>query len=142
MNVQYLDHLNLSVANFDETVAWYGRVFGFELMEEDVQNGVRWGTLRAGEALLCVYEMPDRLPPDSDTRKTQEHHGIAHFGLRVADAKQWEETVEREGVEVLYGGAVDWPFSTSWYIVDPTGYEIEVAHWHAGASRFAREEAA
>ncbi len=31
MNLKNIDHLNLTVANFDETVAWYGRVFGFEL---------------------------------------------------------------------------------------------------------------
>src|SRR6185503_12235140 len=32
------DHLNLSVKDLDETIAWYGRVFGFAVAEEGV-----WG---------------------------------------------------------------------------------------------------
>lgn len=54
---------------------------------------------------------------------------MAHFGLRITDADEWLETVDREGLEVLYGGEVAWPHSTSWYLTDPTGYEIEVALW-------------
>jgi catechol 2,3-dioxygenase-like lactoylglutathione lyase family enzyme len=38
--IRQLDHLNLTVSHLDETVAWYGRVFGFVLVERDVQDGV------------------------------------------------------------------------------------------------------
>ena len=47
MEVRNIDHLNLAVGNFDETAAWYGRVFGFEKVEEGLQDGVRWGVIRA-----------------------------------------------------------------------------------------------
>jgi hypothetical protein len=54
---------------------------------------------------------------------------VAHFGLRITDAEAWLETLEREKVHVLYDGEIDWPHSRSWYIKDPTGYEIEVVLW-------------
>ena len=63
-------------------------------------------------------------------------HGLSHFGLRIQDRAAWEETVAREQVEVSYGGEVDWPHSSAWYVVDPTGYEIEVALWDDDAVAF------
>ena len=66
------------------------------------------------------------------------HHGPAHFGLRGVDRDAWEATLARERVPVGYGGAVRWPHSTSWYVTDPTGYEIEVACWDDDRVRFAK----
>ena len=129
MNVKGLDHINLSVGDFDETVAWYGRVFGFELVEDKVLDGVRWGVIRAADAMLCIYDHREFKFENKDDRLSRGVHGVSHFGLRVADREAWKETVEREGLHVLYGGPVRWPHSTAWYITDPTGYEIEVASW-------------
>ncbi len=134
MAVKHLDHLNLSVRSLAETVAWYGRVFGFEVVEQETpRHEAPWAILRAGEALLCCYEHPDRGVPDPEEHG---HHGVAHFGLRIDDRAAWEATVEREGVAVNYGGAVRWPHSTAWYVTDPTGYEIEVALWDDDRVRF------
>ena len=33
-------------------------------------------------------------------------------------------------------GAVAWPHATAWYVLDPTGYEIEVALWDDDVVRF------
>jgi len=136
MTVEALDHLNLSVDDFDATVAWYGRVFGFELVEEAVTDGVRWGVIRAGSALLCIYEHPGRRCLDRFGLAERGLHGLAHFGLRITDADAWLATVEREGVEILYGGEIHWPHSRAWYLKDPTGYEIEVACWDGGRIAF------
>lgn len=137
MQVKQLDHLNLSVEHFDATVDWYGRVFGFALVEEDVQEGVRWGVLRAGEAMLCIYEHPELTHHDADTvRADHALHGIAHFGLRITDPEGWAAIVEREGLKVRFGGPIRWPHSTAWYIHDPTGYEIEVAAWNGDRVAF------
>lgn len=125
-NVTQLDHLNLSVRDFDETAAWYGRVFDFTIVEQGVQDGVTWGVLRAGDAMLCIYEHPSRPAPD---RYDEARQHINHFGLRITDREAWEATIEREQLEVNYGGVVNWPHSTAWYVSDPTGYEIEVALW-------------
>jgi catechol-2,3-dioxygenase len=135
MNVKHLDHLNMSVADLAATRAWYARVFGFETVEQGVYEGRPWAILKSGEALLCLYEHTERKVPDPEVHG---HHGLSHFGLRITDRAAWDATLEREKVEVLYGGAVDWPHSTAWYVQDPTGNEIEVALWNEDRVSFAR----
>lgn len=124
-----LDHLNLTIKDLDETVAWYARVFGFEVVERDVQDGVPWAVLRAEDAMLCVYEYPERKHLDRFALGERGLHGMNHFSLRIEDVPEWQQIVERESLEVLYGGVVEWPHSRSWYIKDPTGNEIEVTCW-------------
>jgi len=129
MQLKNIDHLNLTVTDFDATVAWYRRVFGFELVEEDLQDDIRWGVIRQGDVMLCIYQYPDCRLEDRFALRKMGLHGINHFGLRITDGKAWEQTLAAENIEVLYDGPVRWPHSTSWYIVDPTGWEIEVALW-------------
>jgi catechol 2,3-dioxygenase-like lactoylglutathione lyase family enzyme len=133
MAVRHLDHLNMSVADLAKGEDWYRRVFGFERVEGGTYEGRPWAILRAGEALLCLYEHAERRDPDPEEHG---HHGLSHFGLRITDRAAWEKTVERERVEVAYGGAHRWPHSTAWYVTDPTGYEIEVALWDEDRVRF------
>jgi catechol 2,3-dioxygenase-like lactoylglutathione lyase family enzyme len=137
--VKALDHLNLSVANLEASENWYRRVFGFERVEGGEIEGQPWAILKSGEALLCLYEHPERGVPDPEEHG---HHGLAHFGLRIVDREAWEATVKREGVKVDYGGAYRWPHSTAWYVEDPTGYTIEVAHWDTDTVRFDPQPAA
>ena len=129
MKIRNLDHVNVTVRNFDETVDWYRRVFGFELVEDKVTDRVRWGVIRSGDAMLCIYEHPHRQYLDRFKLKDRDLHGMAHFGFRITDADEWLETVERENIRILYDGEIAWPHSRSWYINDPTGYEIEVVLW-------------
>src|SRR5262245_48511768 len=130
MQTVRFDHLNLSVRDFDESVAWYGRVFDFALVEEGVWDGVRWGILRSGkgtgDAMLCVYHHPDYAFLDNDDLGRRRLHGIRHPGFRITDEAGWLETIAREGLDVE---EIVYPHSRSWYVYDPTGYEIEVASW-------------
>ena len=136
MTVKCIDHVNLTVADFDATAAWYGRVFGFEVVEEGDQDGNRWGVLRTGDSMLCIYEYPDCRLDDRHALRKAGLHGINHFGFRITDGPAWEMIVEREELDVLYGGPLHWPHSMSWYITDPTGWEIEVALWDADTVAF------
>ena len=129
MSVKQIDHLNLSVHDLEASVTWYGRVFGFERVEGGVSNGVPWAIVRSGDALLCLYEHPEREMLDGDALQEKRLHGLNHFALRITDPEAFEESARREGVTVRYGGVVDWPHSKAWYVLDPTGYEIEVALW-------------
>lgn len=130
MNVKHIDHINLSVADFDETVDWYRRIFGFELVEEALQDGIRWGVVKSGEAMLCIYEHPERQHLDRFKLGDRGLHGMAHFSLRISDEAEWLDIVEREKVPILYDGVIRWPHSLAWYVNDPTGYEIEVTLWN------------
>jgi len=140
MRVSNLDHLNLSVRDFDETVGWYGRVFGFELVEESTQaDGVRFGVLRSGDAMLCIYEHPDLEYEPCDRMRARGFHAICHFGLRFPPDQRddWEATVKRERLDLDYGGAIEYAHSTSWYVHDPTGWGIEVVVWDGDEPSFA-----
>jgi catechol 2,3-dioxygenase-like lactoylglutathione lyase family enzyme len=136
MTVKHLDHLNLSVRNFEETAIWYRRVFGFEIVESGLWRGRPWGVLKSGEALLCVYQDPDRNFIDGNVLQSSRLHGVNHFALRITEQAEWEETVIRENLPIEYDGRVTWPNSTSWYVKDPTGYEIEVVYWNDAKATF------
>jgi len=129
MPVKQLDHLNLTVRNFGESADWYSKIFGFKVVEKGLRNGKPWGVLRSGEALLCLYENPERQFVDGDELESRGLHGVNHFSFRIVDETLWKETVGRHGLRLEYGGAVRYPHSTSWYVLDPTGYEIEVVSW-------------
>lgn len=129
MNVKHLDHLNLSVSSFEETATWYHRVFGFEVVEKGLYQNRPWGVLKGGEAMLCIYEDPERQFLDSEKLGVERLHGLSHFALRISNSQHWEDVVIREEIKVDYGGAYRWPHSTSWYISEPTGYVIEVVLW-------------
>jgi len=119
------------VRDFDETADWYRRVFGFEVVEDKTDaEGTRWGVIRAGDALLCIYEHGELEFADCHEIRKRGLHSICHFALAIDDPESWRKTVERENIEMRFGGEVDWPHSTAWYIYDPTGWAIEVTHWH------------
>jgi catechol 2,3-dioxygenase-like lactoylglutathione lyase family enzyme len=137
MDVAGFDHLNLTVRDFEESVAWYRRLFRFELVEEGVREGIRWGILRSrggrGGAMLAIYERPELGTADPEAPGGLPVHRVRHFGLRIDDPAEWRRLLERES---LPSEECSWPHSTSWYVNDPTGYEIEVAHWKDGQIRF------
>jgi len=135
MNHIAFDHINLTVRNFEESVDWYGRVFGFELVERGTDDEGPWGVIRSGSSMLCIYERRCRKSADEDSNK-DHFHRLNHFGIRVEDRPAWEATIEREAIHPHYGGAIRYPHSTSWYVSDPTGHAIEVSSWDSGEVRF------
>lgn len=136
MSVKQLDHLNLSVTDLEESERWYRRIFGFEVQERGMYRGRPWSIIKSGEAMLCLYEHPDFTFVDSAELHERKEHALSHFSLRIEDPEAFAALLEREQVPVSYGGAVDWPHSTSWYVNDPTGWEIEVSAWDADTIRF------
>jgi len=138
--ISNLDHLNLSVKNLEETAKWYQRIFGFEIVEKGLQKGVPWGVIKSGDAMLCIYQHPEYSFMAGDDLERRKTHGLSHFALKVTDLKEWKSVMERENIKVSYGGAIKWKNSTSWYVNDPTGYEIEVVFWHTGSPIFDVED--
>jgi len=133
--IKQIDHLNMSVENLEESLDWYQRVFGFEPVEYGERETGRWAITRSGDAMLCLYEW--RLDAVESPFKKAPRHGINHFAIRISDIDEWNEVIVRENVEIGFGADIRYPHSTSWYVVDPTGYEIEVVHWDDDVIRFA-----
>jgi len=124
LNATSIDHVNMKVKNLEKSVEFYKNLFGFEIKQEENANKLDAPSKIIGNNTikLCLYEVPDMSPEG----------GIAHFGFNIANFNQVIEKCKELGVEVLYGGIVDWERSKSVYIVDPSGYEIELGEISGG----------
>lgn len=130
------DHINLTVRNYREAVEWYGKVFGFIPVEEGLNGGEPWGTLRSGDSMLCIYQSPERTHIGNSSGDEDRLHHVYHFGIRLTDEKKWAEIVRSEKLETFYGSPIRYPHSKSWYVKDPTGQMIEVSFWDEDRVRF------
>lgn len=131
-SIAKLDHINFTVNNLQESITWYQKVFHFELVESGRSaKGKRWGILKSGDSMLAITEYPEK-----KVYEGEEFHQSYHFGLRLDDAKEWQEKIDKYQLKTYYMSPVKYPHSTSWYVKDPTGNEIEVAIWKNNEIRF------
>jgi catechol-2,3-dioxygenase len=124
--ISSLDHLNLSIPNFHATVLWYKQVLGFEEVEGGIQGSQPWTILRAGDALLCLYE----------AQEERADGAMNHIGLRITDRVALEAALAEHKIPVQYGGAYEHPHSTAFYVSDPAGNTLELAVWDQDQIQF------
>jgi len=117
-----IDHLNLEVINLKETVSFYKEVFGFEVKKEQPDEDSQ--IIGNDKVKLCLYE----------NKNMQQYvkRGFAHFGLHIQNFEDVIKKCEDMGLEIYYGGQLDWENSSSIYIQDPNGYEIELSRNFGG----------
>ena len=125
LNATSIDHINMKVKNLEQSVKFYTGLFGFETRQEFNPNKADMPSKIIGNdsIKLCMYEVPDMLPVGG---------GIEHFGFSITNFDQTIQRCKEFGAEVLYGGVVDWESSRSVYIVDPSGYEVELSEVPGG----------
>lgn len=119
-----IDHVNMKVKNLEKSVEFYQNLFGFEVKQEENPNKTDVPSKIIGNDTikLCLYEVPEMSPEG----------GIAHFGFNISNFDEIITKCKDLGVEILYGGTIDWEKSKSVYIVDPSGYEIELGQVSGG----------
>ena len=120
-----IDHINMNVKNLDESIAFYKNLFGFEIRKDDnSQNKLDAPSKIIGNdsIKLCLYEVSDMSPKG----------GIAHFGFSIENFDDILQKCREFDVQVLYDGPIDWEKSSSIYIVDPSGYELELSQISGG----------
>jgi len=124
INPVLIDHINMKVKNLSESIKFYNDLFGFVIKKEENSNKSDLPSKIIGNdsIKLCLYEIPDMNPEG----------GIAHFGFYVSNFKEVLEKCKMLGVQVLYGGIIEWEKSKSVYILDPNGYEIELSEISGG----------
>ena len=102
-----INHVALEVGDIDEALAFYGRLFGFELRG---RHGDHMAFVDAGDQFLA-FSAPRSQPPD-DGR---------HFGIVVDDKDAVRRALADNGVEVLPGRGLDF--------LDPWGNRIEIVQY-------------
>ncbi|HEU0241681.1 MAG TPA: methylmalonyl-CoA epimerase [Micromonosporaceae bacterium] len=102
-----IDHVGIAVADLDDAIAFYARVFGMTCVhvEENVEQGVR-------EAMLQVGTAPDGgrlqllapLTPESTIAKFLDRNGpgIQQLAYTVTDIDATSAALRSRGVRLLY----------------------------------------
>jgi catechol 2,3-dioxygenase-like lactoylglutathione lyase family enzyme len=112
-----------------ESLDFYSELFGFSTVEEgSSKDPYPWAIVRSGSAMLCLYQHP-KLEISPRFPEPPSNQEVRHFAFRIQDGARFERLCEQQGVPLLFGGPVRWPHSTSYYIQDPSGHQIEVVHW-------------
>ncbi|MEE9450397.1 MAG: VOC family protein [Ignavibacteriaceae bacterium] len=117
-----IDHLNLDVKNLDQSVEFYNKLFGFTVFKEQPEENSK--IIGNDHVKLCLYQR--------DEFDHFEKNGFNHFGLHIKNFEDVMQKCTELGIEVYYGGQLDWERSSSIYIKDPNGYEIELAKVFGG----------
>ena len=114
-----IDHINMSVKNLAESIAFYKELFGFTIKKDQPEEN---SAIIGNDTIkLCLYEVSD------DFQKG----GINHFGLHIKNFDAVMAKCEEMNITMLYGMLV-WKHSRSVYILDPSGHEIELAEVQGG----------
>ncbi len=102
-----INHVAIEVADVDEALAWYGRLFEFELRG---RAGVAMAFIDLGDQFI-VIAAGRKQPPDQGR----------HFGLVVDDKEAVRTALQRANVSVQASGAVDF--------LDPWGNHVQVVDY-------------
>src|SRR4051812_27896548 len=101
-----INHVALEVGDLDEALAFYGRLFSFEL--------------RGRTAGMAFIDLGDQFIALASGRRQPSDDG-RHFGLVVDDKAAVRRALEEAGVEVLPGRRLDF--------LDPWGNRVEVVQY-------------
>jgi lactoylglutathione lyase len=101
-----INHVALEVGDIDEALAFYGRIFDFELRG----RMARMAFIDIGDQFIAFAEGRSQSP---DERR--------HFGLVVDDREAVRTALQKEGVEILPGRGLDFR--------DPWGNQVQVVEY-------------
>lgn len=122
LNVSGMDHVNIEVISLKESVDFYNKLFGFEVLKEQPDQNSK--IIGNEKVKLCLYEIPEF--------KGYTKKGFHHFGFHIENFDDIIQKCTEMDIEIFYGGPLKWESSTSIYIKDPNGYEIELSEVFGG----------
>jgi catechol 2,3-dioxygenase-like lactoylglutathione lyase family enzyme len=102
-----VNHVALEVADIDEALDWYGRLFSFELRG---RSGSRAAFIDMGDQFIALM-----------AGRAQAPDGARHFGLVVDDKEAVRGKLRKEGVSVPGSGSLDFR--------DPWGNHVQVVDY-------------
>lgn len=102
-------HTGISVANLDESIAWYHKMFGFEVVSRNTQDAnpkMIFALLQRGDCFIELFQVADGKPlPEYRRDPTADLyvHGIKHFAFQVQDANAAAAALQAKGAEIALG---------------------------------------
>lgn len=123
IRLKRLGHVLLRVADLEQSRAFYSKLLGFEVMEEDPEHGGLFMALEGQAHTLDLFPAPDAQAP----RLTQGSVGVHHIAFQVDSEQALKDaylTLREQGVEIAR--AVDHVSQKSIYFRDPDGNLLEI----------------
>jgi methylmalonyl-CoA/ethylmalonyl-CoA epimerase len=102
-----VDHIGISVPDLDASIAWYGRMFGFELEMRQhlpiIPADIAF--LRRGDFRIELFQVegaaplpPERREPNLDLRT----HGNKHLCWRLEDVPATVACLRERGADIVF----------------------------------------
>jgi catechol-2,3-dioxygenase len=124
IKLQRLGHVLLRVADIERSKAFYSKLLGFEIVEEDPAHGGVFMTLGTSGHVLDLVPVDD---PQTAQPLTPNRIGVHHFAFEVDSYEALKNayfTLQEHGVEILR--AIDHVSQQSIYFCDPDGNRLEI----------------
>ena len=96
-------HVAISVANAEESAAWYSKMFGFKNVLKMNQDGMDIIHIQRADCYIELFQVKDSKPlPDyrRDPTKDLGVQGTVHFAFKVDDVKAVIKEIQAKGAEV------------------------------------------
>lgn len=127
LDINHIDHINLSVSDLEKSLRFYQDLFGLEVKERGDYAGKPYAIAGlGGKLMLAMYQA------DSLSNKGR----INHFGIHIGEFEKALKVLKENNVSTLYSdradGTVVYPNSRSVYVADPDGNEIELSEKFGG----------
>ena len=103
-----IDHVGIAVADLDEAIDYYRRVFGVRVVHQEVneEQGVREAMLAVGDSGSYIQLLAP-LTPDSTIATFLDRHGpgVQQIAYGVDDVESTSAELRAKGVRLLYDTA-------------------------------------
>ena len=129
IQINGVNHFAISVADLEESIAWYERVFGFKVLDrsEIPGTGVKVSHMQAPGFLLEIFCAANGNPLPEDRRIPNRDfltQGNKHISFGVPDAHILLDEFKALGVNIAFIAEVDGTYGV--FINDNTGNLIEI----------------
>jgi methylmalonyl-CoA/ethylmalonyl-CoA epimerase len=100
-----IDHVGVAVADIDEAIAFYEKIFGMRLAHREVneEQGVSEAMMAVGDSGSCIQLLAP-LTPESTIAKFLDRNGpgLQQLAYRVTDVEAVSAILRERGVRLLY----------------------------------------
>jgi lactoylglutathione lyase len=128
LKITKLLHTRMRVSDMDETIAFYTKVLGLEVLERKVSpRGSHLAFLRVPNSdeliELCSF------PPSGPVRVQED---LVHLAFQVEDLDATIGALQQQGIRITDGPTTTSSGSRFIFIDAPDGYEVELIERRAG----------
>ena len=124
-------HIGISVADADESAAWYSRMLGFKVVTRIEQQGMDVVHIQRGDCYIELFQVDGAKPlPEYRRDPTMDLgvHGTVHFAFQVKDVAAAIRELKAKGAEIAME-PIDTPGVAFAFIRDNSGNCFEIIQY-------------